>query len=204
MEKKRSFTKLKKSMSAQEFDNFCKKITEEYAKSEAQFARTYFTQHYNISESCFYKILEHAVVSNLVEDVIVTKMTNKAVQNQNAHKNGAGVTTIAKYAKMYAKRSKNIAMQMTDEEIKTIAIDFADNPDIAKIDLAASYGITTKVLGYSLERAIEENIVEDKVVDAMEQRSIKNTRPENVELTKNYFTALRNKRESYKQGATLE
>ena len=85
-----------------------------------------------------------------------------------------------------------------------MAIDFGDNPDISKADLAASYGIVRKVLELVLVRAIEENIADDKTVDAIERRSIKNAKPENVQMTKDYFAALRKKREANKQGITLE
>lgn len=204
MEKKRSFTQLKKSMSCNEFNKFCKKLTEEYANSETQFARTYFTKYYNISVDCYYKVLEHAVVTNLVEDIVVTKMMNKAVANQNLHKNGAGGSSIAKYARMYDQRCKFIANSFTDKEIKRMAIDFGDNPDINKADLAASYGIARKVLELVLVRAIEENIADDKTVDAIERRSINNAKPEKKQITKDCFTALRKKREANKQGITLE
>lgn len=204
MEKKRSFTQLKKSMNCSEFNNFCKKLTKEYANSEAQFARTYFTKNYNISVDCYYKVLEHAVVTNLVEDIVVTKMMNKAVANQNLHKNGAGGSSIAKYARMYDQRCKFIANSFTDKEIKRMAIDFGDNPDINKADLAASYGIARKVLELVLVRAIEENIADDKTVDAIERRSINNAKPEKKQITKDCFTALRKKREANKQGITLE
>lgn len=204
MEKKRSFTQLKKSMNCSEFNNFCKKLTKEYANSEAQFARTYFTQHYNISVDCYYKVLEYAVVTNLVEDVIVNKMMDKAVKNQSVHNESAGASSIIKYARMYDQRCKFIANSFIDKEIKTMAIDFGDNPDISKADLAASYGIVRKVLELVLVRAIEENIADDKTVDAIERRSIKNAKPENVQMTKDYFAALRKKREANKQGITLE
>lgn len=204
MKKKRSFTQLKKSMSCVAFTKFCKDLTEEYAKSEPQFARTYFTEHYNISTDCYYKVLEHAVVTNLVEDVVVTKMMNKAIKNQSAHNESAGVTSVIKYARMYEQRCKYIANSFLDKEVREAATDFGDNPDISKVDLASSYGVARKVFELVLVRAIEENIADDRTVDAMEARSIKNAKPQNVEMTKEYFTALRKKREANKQGITLE
>lgn len=191
-------------MSYSEFNNFCKKLTEEYANSEAQFARSYFTEHYNISETCYYKVLEHAVVTNLVEDVVVIKMMNKAVENQDLHKRGAGGSSIAKYAKLYDQRCKFIANSFTDKEIEKMAIEFGDNPDISKADLAASYGIARKVLELVLIRAIEENIADNKTVNAIERRSTKNANSKDINKTKYYFESLRRKREANKQGITLE
>lgn len=204
MEKKRSFTRLKKNMSCEEFNKFCKKLTEQYAKSAPQFARSYFTEHYNISADCYYKVLEYAVVTNLVEDLTVSKMMNKAIKNQNLHNSSAGASSVEKYAKMYNQRCKYIANTFTDSEIRKIAIDFADNPDLSKADIATSYGITRKVFELILIRAIEENIVEDRIVDAMELRSIKKSKVQNVEMSKEYFSDLRKKRELNKQGITFK
>lgn len=199
--KKRSFSQLKKTMNYNEFCNFCKKITEQYANSEAQFARSYFTENYNISEACYYKILEYAVVTNLVEDVIVSKMMNKAVANQNMHSKGAGGSSIAKYARMYTQRCEYIAAAFSEENVKKLAMDFADNPDISKEDFAASYGVARKVIEIVLERAIENNVVEDKVFEAIEKRSLSKN---SSKAAKNYFSALRKKREANKKGITLE
>ena len=79
MEKKRSFKQLKKEKNAEELRKFCRKMTEEYANSEAQFARSYFSEHYNISEKCFYEVIKYAIETNLVEDVVVFKAMEKAI-----------------------------------------------------------------------------------------------------------------------------
>lgn len=65
-------------------------MTEEYANSEAQFARSYFSEHYNISEKCFYEVIKYAIETNLVEDVVVFKAMEKASKNSEAHSKGSG------------------------------------------------------------------------------------------------------------------
>lgn len=201
--RKRSFEQLKKSMLYNEFNNFCKKMTEEYANSEAQFARTYYTTKYNISISCYYKIIEYAIVTNLVNDAVVSKAMNKAVENQKLHNRNAGCRSIIKYSKMYSQRCEHIAISYTNDEIRKIATNFADNPDISKEDLAASYGISRKVFELVLIRAIEDNIVEDATVTAMEKRSVENAAPEKAKRTQDYFTALKRKREANKEKITI-
>lgn len=204
MEKKRSFKQLKNSFATEEeFNKFCKKLTEEYSRSEAQFARTYFTQQYNISVSCYYKILEHAIIDNLVEDVVVERMENKAAKNQSAHNESAGGSTRVKYARLKAKRYQNIAESISNEEIKDAARDFADNPDISKQDIASSYGWNKRVLDIILLKAIVDNIADDRTVDSIERRSVNNAESEKVQMTKNYFVALRKKREASKKEITL-
>lgn len=197
---KRNFTQLRKSMDEECFASFCKKIATEYAKSEAKFARTYFTNAYNITGSCYDKVMEYAVVENLVEEVIVIKMMNKAIINQRLHGSNDGTTTRAKYARMYAKRCENIAKTFEKEEIRSIATDFAKSPSMTKRDFAASCGIARKVLELLLERAITENIIEDAVVDAIETRSLMRNSDED---TKAYFVSLRTKRETNKKESTL-
>ena len=199
--KKRSFTELKKSMTFEELNKFCKKVTEEYAKSEAQFARSYFCEHYNISEQCFYKVLEYAVVTNIVEDYIVTKMLNKAIENQNLHSSGAGARSVAKYARMLNQRCAFVAATIPKEEVMIIATDFANNPDISKQDIATANGISRKVLELVLERAIEENMVDDKIFEAIIERSLSKN---NSQDAKDYFLGLKKKREANKKGITLE
>lgn len=195
---KRNFTKLRNSMPFTEFDKFCKKVTTQYADSEPQYARTHFCKSYEITVSCFYKVLEYAVVQNLVDDETVRKMMQKAMQNQNLHKNGAGSSSVIKYARMYTKRYKYIAETMSVEEVRTLAIDFGDNPDITKAEFASAYGVSTKVIDYCLKRAIIEKIADDRTVDAIEKRSINNAKAGNVQRTKEFYFTLRKMREDSK------
>jgi len=134
-------------------------------------------------------------------------MMKKAMLNQNAHKNGAGYSSILKYARIYAERHKNvtkvkpykdIAKEMAIEVVNGLAIDFGDNPDITKAEFASAYGVHSKVIDYALERAIVENIVDDKTVAAIEKRSIKNAKVENTVSIKKYFSNLRKKRNANK------
>ena len=62
MEKRRSFKQLKTQMSATEFQSMAKKIAKDYANSEQRFSRSYFTEEYQISSDCFYKIIDYAIV----------------------------------------------------------------------------------------------------------------------------------------------
>ena len=197
--KKRNFTQLQKSMTYWEFNNFCKKVTEQYANSEAKFARTYYTQMYNISESCYYRIIEYAIVTNLVNEKNVNKAMNKAIANQKLHNPNAGSTSLVKYSKMYAQRCEYISKSYTDEEVKEMVKIFTDNPNISKEDLASAYGISRKTFELVLIRAIEENIVENKTVDLMEKRSIENASLESKKGIEEYFNTLKKKREANKE-----
>lgn len=199
-----NFTQLQKKMTSEQLEKFCKKITEEYANSTAQFARSYFCKKYEITISCFYKILEYSVIKNLVEDVIVQKMIKKAIENQNLHKNGAGASSIIKYAKMNTKRYKYIAETMPVNDIKELAEDFANNPNINKMEFASSYGVNSKIIDYCLKRAIIENIVDDFTVKAIETRSIANATTNNSDIIEKYFANLKKIREQNRKEIALK
>lgn len=204
MEKKRSFSQLKKEKEFKEFCSFCKKVTEEYANSEAQFSESYFTEHHNISQSCFRKVIKYAIETNLVEDEIVFKAMEKSAKNSESHSKGSGGRSRANYEKMYTHKCQYIAMLVPKEKIEKAVIAFADNPDISKKDIATAYGWNRKTFEILLVKAIEENLVDDRTVEAIETRSINNANIEKREYTKDYFTGLKKKREANKKGVTLE
>ena len=192
---KRKFVNLKKQMSEVELNKFCKKIAEEYANYPAEYARSYFSEKYNVTVSCFYTILKYTVTRSLVEDVVVQKMMKKSILNQNIHKNGAGASSVIKYAILYQKRDKYIAETMQEETVKKIAEDFGSNPNISKADFAASYGISKRAIDYTLQRAILEKIANDEEVKQIEKRSIINSKKEKEEAVIKYFEILKKKRE---------
>lgn len=191
--KKRSFKDLEKTMTKTQIDNFCKRISESYANSEAKFARTYYTEHENISTSCFYKLLERAVVLNLVSEKIVDKMEKKAELNQLSHAKGAGMTTREKYAMLRKDRNEFIIFSYSDEEIKKLGIDFANNPQTTKAEFAKKYDISIKVLDTLLNKAIVESIVDDETFAKIEERSLS---IDSSLRAKEFFKALHEKRET--------
>ena len=177
--RKRSFSQLKNSMSLDAFNSFCKKIAKEYANSEAHFARRYFCGHYNISESCFYKILEYVVENNLVDACIAAKISKKQTLNR------------LHYAEVHA---KSIAMSVPTRFVASFARDLVENPEISKYELAYAYEWSVRVADLVLKRAVEENIAPDNIVDELEKRSIKYANPEKEETVRNFFKKLRETR----------
>lgn len=196
MEKKgRSYTKIKKSMSAKEFKSFCIEIAEKYANSNEEFARSYFMKEYDISASCFYKILEITVVCNWVSDETVRKMEAKALKNQKAHAVEAGLSTRKHYAEMRQKRQDYIVSLYTEKEIEDLAVKFAYSP-LSKKQFAEVEGISTAILDKLLKKAIVELIVDDIIFNAIRQRSIENTLPNQQEKVRDFFIKLAKERYS--------
>ena len=118
--KGRNFTQLKKAMSEEELRKFCKKIAEEYADSKGEYARSYFVKEYDISGSCFYKILETSIIKNWVSDETMLKMEEKAVENQKVHAETAGLSTRKHYSEMRQKRQEYIISFYTEKEIEDL------------------------------------------------------------------------------------
>ena len=104
----RTYSYLEKTMNEQELDKFACDIATSYATSEGQYSRRYYTKIYNITSDCFYKLLERAIVRDLVLDEIVDKMRQKAYKNSNTksmEKSGKNtVTSHIHYAKMIGER----------------------------------------------------------------------------------------------------
>ena len=185
-EKKRSYKQLENNMNSSDFKNLCKKIGREYANSEAHFARRYFCGYYNISEKCFYGILQKVVEEGLLDDNITSKIDSKLKLNKMHH------------AEVH---NKSVATHMPIEQVRNFAEDFAQQQDISKYDLATAYEITPRVADLILVRAIVENIIDDETANQIYRRSVKRSKPGKEDITKNFFKKLREARELNKKEA---
>lgn len=197
---KRSFRDLAKVMSAQEMDKFCKRIAESYANSETRFARSYYTEHENISVSCFYKVLERAIVMNLVSEKTVDKMEKKAEINQSSHAEGAGMTSREKYAALRKKRNEYIIFLYSEEEIKQLATEFANNPEVSKKQFAEKYDVSITVIDVLLKKSITENIINDETFAKIEERSLQK---DSSKRAKDFFKLLHERRNFKTKGTAL-
>lgn len=196
MEKKgRSFTKIKKSMAAKEFKSFCIQIAEKYANSNEEFARSYFMKEYDISASCFYKILETTIIYNWVSDETVKKMEAKALINQKAHATEAGLSTRKHYAEMRQKRQEYILSLYTEKEIEDLAVKFAYSP-LSKKEFSEAEGISVGMLDKLLKKAIVELIVDDIIFNAIRHRSLEKASKNQKEKVKDFFIGLAKERYS--------
>lgn len=198
--RKRSFKMLTTSMTTVELDKFCKRIAESYANSEARFARSYYMEHENISESCFYEILERAVVLNLVSEKTVDKMEKKSEINQASHAKGAGIRSREKYKELRKKRNEYIIFLYSEKDIKELAEDFANHPEISKSEFANKYDVSIKVIDTLLKKAITENIVRDEIFAKIEERSLAK---DSGLKAKEFFRLLHERRNSHSKGTAL-
>lgn len=196
-EKKRSFSKLKKSMSYNEYEAFDRVYAKEYANSSNEFARSYFIEKYNVSESCHYKLLYDAVVYNRVSEEEVDKMEAKSISNQKAKVGGAGASSYLNYAKLRRERYKYIASLYTEKEIEDLVKVIIANPKISLQVIADIKGITLITLKYVIRRAIVECYIGDIEMMEIYERSIKNSKNQkNTEKIEKGFIRLFEERNS--------
>ena len=188
MEKKRrTFKHLKETMTARTFEDFCKRIANQYANSELHFSGSYFSEHENITKECFRTCLEYAIVQNFITEKTVDKIEKKSIANQKAHAKNAGESTKVYYAKLRKKRNEYILFLYSDSDIKSIAEDFANNPQITKKEFAEKYDISFSVLDVLLKKAFTENIVDDEICRKIERRSLAK---DSSKRTKEFFERL--------------
>lgn len=197
----RSFRTLEKEIKKVAFRKFRKNIAEEYANSEAKFARTFFMKKYDLSQDCFYKILDTTVIECLVDYKTINKMETKALLNQKEHHQEAGLSTKKHYAELKVKRKEYMStLENSDKvylvkEIEELATEFAYS-QLSKAEFAKAYGMSTELLDRLLQKAIVEMIIDDIVFNAIRERSIENTSEDKKDLTRSYFLGLIKKRNS--------
>ena len=175
-EKGRTYTELKKAMTEESFNNYCKRIATQYATSDGRFSSTYFTKAENIKSSCFYKLLRDAVIKNLVDDKIVDKMEEKAVFNQKRHYSEAGISSLIHYSELRQKRIEYIISTFSEEQIKGITETYANNPEKTMEEIANTNKISITVLKNILKKAFVESIVDMDICMRIEKRSMQNAR----------------------------
>lgn len=186
-EKGRNYSYLKKHMLPEEFKSFCTRIANQYGNSEQHFSYSYFCEKENIKKSCFYRIIEEAVVKNWVSEETVNKIEAKAFLNQKTHAQNAGESTLGRYARLRKKRNAYIISTYSNTEVEVIAKDFAENSEMSKKEFAQKYGISTVVLDALLKKAFIENIADDEICKAIEKRSLKK---DSSKRAKNFFEQL--------------
>ena len=189
----RNFTTLRNEKTLENLYKFSKQVATDYACSPASTARSDFMRKYNITESCYYTILEFSVSHSLVSDVIVEKIIKKLTANQRDFNNG--YNTRVKYNLLKEDRKNYSAFSKS--EILYIAKYFAEHPEESKAEIASRFSFCdTKVLDQVLYRACIECIVTDKVFEQIKAHSLGST--QDLNKTEAFFQKLERKRTELK------
>ena len=108
-----SFTELK-NKKGEALESYLKKIAEDYANSATEFSSSYYTERESVTTACFYRIIDEAVVRNLVNEKTVCKMETKAMANQKNHCQKAGGRTAIHYSDLRRKREEYILSKYSE------------------------------------------------------------------------------------------
>lgn len=152
----RTFARLKSEKTTEELNRFCRKLAEEYARTHATCASTYFTTEYDITVSCYNSVKDYAVTHFLVSDKTVERMRQKAKENQGAHCYRAGASTDKHYYALMRKRRKfvyDLAQEYAlstevpvEELLEKYGRDSQGYFFIIREAMIGDYGITTEVV----------------------------------------------------------
>ena len=121
-------------------DEIISKMVTEYANSEPDFARSYFSEKYNISKSIFYQARDFAIIFCLVDGETCKKVKRKTVANykRNNPKNRTN-GSISHFSKLCVKR-QDLLNSFSDTEIRNIAFKYQEGISVKNIALAYGLG----------------------------------------------------------------
>lgn len=145
-------------------DVIAKMITE-YANSELELARTYYSKKYNISVSTFYKSRDYAVIFCLVDNTTYKKLqTKSAINYSNNNKKNSSSGSIVHY-KTILKKRQDFLNSFSNNEIKDIAIKYIEGVSVENIAIA--YDTGPFAIKYLLKKGIVSLILDANIVDSI-------------------------------------
>lgn len=191
--KKRTFSELQKSKSRKEFYKFIKEFAEFYATSGAD--NHYMIANYQVTESCYYKILEASIRWNIIDDETAKILEDKVKQNSSKH-GGNIFRTQKKYEKLREEREEYKKFPFTKEEAIRIAVQLTEDEDITKKDLAEWYCVAVKDIDKALYLDCVNNWIEDILFFKLKEQSIA---ARNEKRTIDFFNELEKMRKANKE-----
>lgn len=144
------------------------KMITEYADSDLDFAKSYFSEKYNISKSVFYKARDYAVIFCLIDEETCKKLKRKTVANYK--RNNPKQTTkgpVLHFADLCVKRQQFLNT-FSDNEIKDIAYKYEEG--ISTRNIAFLYDIGEYGVKMLLKKGIVLLIVDDITTEAISKK----------------------------------
>lgn len=145
-----------------------RKIVLDYANSDLEYARTYFTNEYEISEHVFYRCRDFSVICCLVDEVTCNKLRKKAAENYKRNNEKESAAQSLKHHTDMMRQRKNFLMSFSDNDIVEMAEKYVDGFEISKI--AITYDIDGLAVKYLLRKGITELILDKSSVIAIQKR----------------------------------
>lgn len=194
--KRKNYSELEKTRNRRQMRAYVREVAEFYANTDNGISKPYITNYYQITDSCYYKILEYAVIWGVVDDVIVKRMEEKTSYNAQLH-SGTSYRTENKYSELRKLRREYAEFPFTKKEAKEITHLFVEEK-ISKEDLARKFCTTRSKIDKAIYVSIELNWVKDEIYNKIKESSLK---ADSSEKTVNFFKELDYLRESNKESS---
>ena len=194
--KRKNYSELEKTRNRRQMRAFVREVAEFYANTDNGISKPYITNYYQITDSCYYKILEYAVIWGVVDDVIVKRMEEKTSYNAQLH-SGTSYRTENKYSELRKLRREYAEFPFTKKEAKEITHLFVEEK-ISKEDLARKFCTTRSKIDKAIYVSIELNWVKDEIYNKIKESSLK---ADSSEKTVNFFKELDYLRVSNKESS---
>ena len=180
--KRQTFTDLQKRLvTRKKLRMFIREFAEFYANSDYGISKPYLTKYYNVTDSCYRKLLELAVIWGVVDDATVDKMEEKTCYNASLH-SGSSRRTEEKYARLREERAEYKKFPFTEREAIKIAVQFIEKR-ISKQTLADEYCVKKRDIDNALYVSSAYNWINDKLFEKLKNRSLENNNnPETIKF----------------------
>lgn len=151
-------------------DGKIKQIMCDYALSDDQFARTFFTSKYNISEHVFYKMRDYTIIFMLVSPSTCKLIRNKSLRNQIGHNpSGNYNTSFVYYQKLISKRREYLD-SFSHSGIAEIALEYSTGNSLYEI--ASKHNISSpEIVKKLIAIALAKRLVDDQTYKKIKFRS---------------------------------
>ena len=193
--KGRTFFDLRNEKNRRSLRKFIKEVAYAYAYVFGVSTRHEILLSYNITERCYYTILEKAVVWNIVDDATVYKMEEKALKNSKPYTKSSKRTK-EKYARLREKRKEYIEFPFSKAEAISIVVQFTEDRYVTKKVLADIYCVTPRDIDKALYVASANCWIDDALFKKLKEQSLEGV---SEEKSIQFFKDLEKLRENMKK-----
>lgn len=143
-------------------DETIKKMVTEYANSDLDFARTYFTEKYKISEHTFYKSRDYAIILGIVGEETCKKLRAKAAANCSRNNSRNSARKSLTHFEELKRQRKYLRDAYSKDMIRSIANEYVQGATVR--DIATSHGTGEFTIKYLLKKGIVLLILDSNTV----------------------------------------
>ena len=195
---RRNYNDIKKEFTDYQLNLFSRKIALEYIAIRDGHPRSKLTLYYCLTNECYYKILEYAIVHCTVFEKEIEQMQNIALYNHRHNAIPDEARTKRKYDRMRQEREDYINAcyeKCKDEKKKAIAEEYEQNEKLTVYEIAFKRNLPYKVVNMCIEDAIIQSLIDEHQVANIMWKEIRKTKFKHEVIQQ--FCEYKEKREAY-------